>query len=341
MKNSVKKILAVLLCAVVIFSFAACSAKENGETSVSASDTANGEQLKIGIIQYSSNPSLDNCSQGIVNALEKSNLNIKIDRQIGSDSTADSDCASYAKTMVAQKYDMIFAIATPAAKATYAATEGTDIPVIFCAVSDPVGAKLVESNEVPGDLCTGTSDKLDLDAQVDLIQSMQPDVKSIGILYTTSESNSISQLSILKDICAKRNIEVVPSGIQNDADIPAAASALAAKVDCINNFTDNKVVINLPVVIDAANDAKIPVYGSEVEQLKSGCLAAVSIDYVSLGEVTGQMGLDVLGGADITKMAVKAISDTTPVVNPDVLASLGIELPKAYSNAETVKTEAK
>lgn len=333
MKNSVRKIIAILLCAVLAFAFAACSAKE-------PTDEPTGEALKIGIIQYVSHPSLDNCYQGIINALEKSGLDYTADRQIGSDSAADADCASYAKTMVAQNYDIIFAIATPAATAAYAATEGTEIPVVFSAVSDPVAAKLVDSNDAPGGLCSGTSDVLDLDAQVDLIQAMQPDVKSIGILYTTSEPNSITQLGLLKEICEKRNITVEATGIQNDADIPAAASALAAKVDCLNNFTDNKVVNNLSVVLEAANEAGIPVYGSEEEQVKNGCLASVSIDYVALGEVTGQMGIEVLGGADISTMAVKTISDATPVINTDALTALSMELPEAYANAATVTTNA-
>ena len=338
MKHTIKKILAAMLCLCFVFAFASCADSNNGDATKTTS--GDGETLKIGIIQYVSHPSLDNCYTGIKNALDNSGLDVQIDRQIGSDNAADSDCASYASNMVAQKYDMIFAIATPAATAAYAATEGTDIPVVFCAVSDPVAAKLVDSNDAPGGLCSGTSDVLDLDAQVDMIQAMQPDVKSIGILYTTSEPNSITQLSLLKEICSKRNIAVEASGIQNDSDIPSAAAALASKVDCLNNFTDNKVVNNLSVVLEAANEVGIPVYGSEVEQVKNGCLAAVSIDYVKLGETTGQMGIDVLGGADISKMAVKTISDATPVVNTDVLSALKMEMPKAYGNAETVTTNA-
>lgn len=339
MKKSITRIFALLLCAAMLFAFAACGGNNDATTADNAATTAaDGKTLKIGVIQYVSHPSLDNCFAGIDAALKDSGLNYELDRQIGSDAAADSDCKTYAENMVAKKYDMIFAIATPAATVAYAATEGTDIPVIFCAVSDPVQAKIVDSMENPGALCTGTSDKLNLDAQVDLIQSMQPDVKSIGILYTTSEANSISQLALLKEVCEKRNITVEATGIQNDADIPSAAAALASKVDCINNFTDNKVVNNLSVVLNAANEAGIPVYGSEVEQVKNGCLAAVSIDYVALGKVTGQMGIDVLNGADAATMAVKTISDADPVVNTEVLASLKREMPKAYAEAETVVT---
>ncbi len=298
----------------------------------------NGDVLKIGIIQYVSHPSLDNCYNGIIQAFEENDLECEVTRQIGSDASPDSDCATYAQTMVSQGYDIIIPIATPAAASAFAATDGTDIPVIFCAVSDPVKAELVQSLEKPGYACTGTSDILDLKAQVDMIQAMQPDVKSIGILYTTSEANSISNLERLKEICKERNIEVVASGIQNDADIPAVATALVSRVDCLNNFTDNKVVNNLSVVLDAANEAGIPVYGSEIEQVKNGCLSAVSIDYVALGKVTGNMVLDVINGQDASQMAVKTITDATPVVNTQVLEDLGMIMPESYKNAETVVT---
>ena len=191
-------------------------------------------------------------------------------------------------------------------------------------VSDPVTAQLVSSLETPGGACTGTSDILDMEAQVDLIQSLQPDVKSIGVLYTTSEANSITQLEMLKEVASKRGITVEASGVQSASDIPAAAAALVQKVDCINNFTDNNVVNNLQVLIEAANGAGIPVYGSEIEQVKNGCLASASIEYVALGRETGMMAVEVLEGADISEMSVRTISEATPVINTDVMAALNI-----------------
>ena len=243
--------------------------------------------------------------------------------------------------MVASQYDMIIAIATPAAASAFNATADTEIPVIFCAVNDPVGSKFVKSLEEPGDLCTGTSDVLDLDAQVNLIQAMQPNVKKIGILYTSSEQNSIANLARFREICAPRGIEVVAKAVQGATDIPSAADALASEVDCINNFTDNNVVLNLNSVLSAANKYSIPVYGSEEEQVLNGCLASVSIDYVELGKVTGKMAVDVLEGADPAKMAVKTISEATPIVNTEVMDALGMTLPEAYENTAAKVTTKK
>ncbi len=308
--TSILLTLALLICGLSVFT--ACD--------------GDSDELKVGVIQFMSHASLDNCYEGIEKALEASDLNIKIDRQIGSSNSAVNDCNTYARNMVAAGYDLIIAIATPAAASAFSATADTDIPVIFCAVSDPVKEKLVDSLENPGDLCTGTSDVLDLEAQVDLIQALQPDVKSIGIIYTSSESNSLSNLERFRAICDKRGLTVVAEAVQGASDIPAAANKVASQVDCINNFTDNNVVENLEVVLTAADTYNIPVYGSEEEQVFKGCLASVSIDYVALGEVTGNMALDVLKGADASKMAVKTITDATKVINKNVMEKFGIKL---------------
>lgn len=322
-----KKIIALLLVAIMMFAFAGCSENKNKEDSV----------LKIGIIQYMSHPSLDNCYNGIISALENSGIEYTVDYQTGSSSSADADCTNFAKNMVAANYDMIIAIATPAAKAAFAATDDTEIPVIFCAVSDPIAAGLVESMEAPGYICTGTSDVLDLEAQVAIIKAMQPDVKSIGILYTSSEDNSITNLKNFKSVCDKENIEVVATAVQGASDIPSAAEELASKVDCINNFTDNNVVNNLSVVLSAADKYGIPVYGSEEEQVANGCLASVSIDYVALGKVTGEMAVEVLNGADASAMPVKTITEATPIINSSVLKKLGLSIPEGYSEVKTIE----
>lgn len=322
-----KKIIAFVLAAIMIFALVGCSENKNDGSSV----------LKIGIIQYMSHPSLDNCYNGVIEALEDSGLDYTVDYQVGSSSSADADCTNFAKNMVAANYDMIIAIATPAAKAAFAATDDTEIPVIFCAVSDPIAAGLVESMEAPGYLCTGTSDVLDLEAQVALIKAMQPEVKSIGILYTSSEDNSITNLKNFQNMCDKEGIEVVSVAVQGASDIPSAAEELASKVDCINNFTDNNVVNNLSVVLNAADKYGIPVYGSEEEQVINGCLASVSIDYTALGKVTGEMAVSVLKGAEASAMEVKTITEATPVINSAVLKKLGLSTPDGYSEVKTVE----
>ena len=318
-----KKILSIFLALAMVLGLCGCD---------------NSDTLKIGVIQYAAHPSLDNCYNGIKQGLEASSYNGKytIDFQNGQDS--GENCDQYAKNMVANGYDMIIAIATPAAVSAYAAAKDSDIPVIFCAVSDPVGAGLATSLDAGLETCNGTADILNLAEQLNLIMTLQPDVKKIGVLYTTTEANYVSHLKIFKELCSAKGVEVVESGVSGSADIPQAAADLASKVDCINNFTDNNVVNSLSVVLEKANAANIPVYGSEVEQVKNGCIASMSIDYVELGKKTAELAVQILDGKKCSELPVTQVSDVTPVVNTEVLAKFNITLPDAYKDAEQVTT---
>jgi putative ABC transport system substrate-binding protein len=323
-----KKIAAVLGIIMILCLVIAC---QNNK-----SQNSNEKQLLIGVLQFGSHPSLDNCYEGINEGLSALSQKYTIDLQDGNFDSAT--CDTIAKNMVAKNYDIIFAIATPAAISAYAATANSDIPVIFCAVSDPIAAGLVDDPLLPGGHCTGTSDLLDLESQIQLITALQADVKSIGVLYTTSEANSISQLQKLREIIKPYGLSLVEQGVQGAADIPQAAATLASKVDCITNFTDNNVVNNLQVLLEKASSAGIPVYGSEVEQVKNGCLAAASIDYVALGRETAKLGVRVLLGESTSKIPVSYISESTPVINSDVVKQFAITVPEAYSSAEFVTT---
>ena len=346
-KSGFAKILSGLMA--LTLTLTGCSGGNSSVSSDNSSDTASSAQgtgettadkLKIGVIQLVSHPSLDNCYKGIEQGLNASEYADKIDIDLQNGQGDSATCDQIAKTMVANDYDLIFAIATPAAVSAYSAAKDKDIPVIFCAVSDPVSAGLTESFDAGLENCVGTSDVLELDKQVELIKTLQPGVQKIGVLYTTTEANSLSQLKTLKDVCSAESIEVVEQGVSNAADIPQAAADLASKVDCINNFTDNNVVNNLSVLLEKANAANVPVYGSEIEQVKNGCIASISIDYVALGEKTAEMAVEVLNGKKCSELPVQKISEGTPVVNTDVLTQFGIELPEAYADAEKVTTNA-
>ncbi len=325
MKKFIALVVSIMLVACI---FAGCSNQSD--------EKSDSGKLKVGVIQFGSHSSLDNCYEGVEKAiLELLGDKAEIDRQNGNFDSAT--CDSIAKNMVAKKYDIIIPIATPAAVSAYAAAKGS-VPVVFCSVSDPVAAGLVDSLKTPGSNCTGTSDVLNLSAQLDMIRAFQPDAKKIGVLYTTSEANSVSHLNTLKELAEKCGMEVVAQGVQGASDIPQAASSLASKVDLINNFTDNNVVNNLTTVLEQANAANIPVYGSEVEQITKGCLASESIDYVALGKKTGEIAVRVLNGESAVDISVETIGETQPVVNTEVAEKLKIEIPEAYKNAQMVTT---
>lgn len=301
------------------------------------------EGVTVGVIQYATHPSLDNCYEGFVQGLAEGGYvegdNLTIDFQNAMGDMANSDMQ--AKTMVSNGEDMLVGIATPSAMSAYAATKDEGKPVVFVAVSDAVAAGIVKSNEEPGTNCTGVSDVLNLEEQVKMIRAFQPEAKKIGIIYTTSEPNSVSHLEKIKPIAEKYGFEIVAEGISSAAEVATAASSLIAKdVDCINNFTDNNVVDNLPLVLHATDEAGIPVYGSEVEQVVNGCLATQGIDYVALGREAGLMAAKILNGeAEPATMAVGLIDEVTPAYNSEVAARLDIALPTDYAEATDVKAE--
>ncbi len=335
MKN-LKKVLAVVLSMLFAAAiFAGCTAKENNETNTNNNTEHNLK--KVAILQYMPHSSLDNCTQGIKNALDEAG--IEYDVQVGSSGSADTDCQSYAQQMVASDYDLIIAVATPAAMSAYSAVQNasSDTPVVFSAVSDPVAAGLVETMEAPGKNCTGTADAIDIAGQIELIKTLQPEIKTLGVFYTTSEANSISQLKTLQAECAKAGIELKSQGIAEASELASAAAALVPQVDAITNLTDNNVVDNMNVFLEQADVAKIPVYGSEIEQVKKGCLASASIDYVALGERTGQIAVDILGGKDAVSYPAVTVTDSFLVINPDTASKLGIDIPESLADVQQVK----
>ena len=337
MKHMKKKTIAMVLAALAAMtSLTACS---GGQTASSGTDGGEDGMYTIGVVQYATHPSLDNCYEGFLKGLADEGFvegeNLTIDFQNAQGDTAN--CDLMAKTMVTSRVDLLAGIATPAVMSEYSAAKSSDIPIVFTAVSDPVSAGLVQSIEQPGSNCTGTSDVLPLEKQVKMIRAFLPDATKIGVIYTTSEPNSVSHLEKLQGIAADNGFEVIAVGVTNSSEVAsAAASVVAQGADCINNFTDNNVVDNLSAVIKAANDGGIPVFGSEIEQVKNGCLASEGIDYVALGEQTGRMAARILSGEDASTMPVEEVEDATPVYNSEVLEALGLTLPADYQDAQDV-----
>ena len=223
-------------------------------------------------------------------------------------------------------------IATPMAQAEYSVAMKSDIPVIFTAVTDPVAAELANADGIPIGEITGTSDKLPVEQQLKMIREILPDAKTIGIMYTTSEVNSESAIAEYKELAPNYDFEIVDSGISSSADIPLAADTLIGKVDCITNLTDNTVVASLPVILSKTSAKNIPVFGSEIEQVKIGCLAAMGLDYVELGKQTGEMAAKVLKGeAKASELNFETIKDAAFYGNTKVAENLGITLPESLT----------
>ena len=307
-----KRIISVIVCIALILAAAVSFA----------------ETYTIGIGQFAQHGSLDNCYQGFIEGLAEAGLvegeNLKIDLQ---NAQADMGIAQQiAAQFASAKVDMMVGIATPMAQACYNAAAGA-IPTIFTAVTDPVAAGFASADGTAAGEITGTSDALPIKAQLETIRAMLPDATKIGILYTTSEVNSISAIEIYKSLAGDYGFEIVESGISTTADIPLALDALLGKVDCLTNLTDNTVVSALALVLDKANAAGKPVFGSEIEQVKLGCVAAEGLDYIALGRQTGLMAAKVLKGeTKASEIPYEIITEPGLYVNTEALAKFGIVL---------------
>jgi putative ABC transport system substrate-binding protein len=308
----------VLVTTLVLSSMVGCGKKEAGN-------------ITIGIGQFAEHGSLDNCRDGFIAGLaeegyvEGENLKVLIENAQADGGTA----GQIASNFVSKKVDLICAIATPMAQSAFGAAKDTDIPVIFTAVTDPVAAELAKEDRTPNGNTTGTSDKLPVEKQLEMIRAILPDAKTIGIMYSTSEVNSISAIEEYKAAAPNYGFEIIESGISTTADIPLATDNLLAKVDCLNNLTDNTVVSSLPVILDKAAEKNIPVFGSEVEQVKLGCLATVGLDYFDLGVQTGKMAAQVLNGEKTaSEINFEIIEEASFYGNTAVAEDLGVTLPE-------------
>ena len=343
MKKNLTKLMAAAMAAMML---AGCSSESTSATAAAPADTkaettaadtaaeTEGEakdSYTIGIGQFAEHGSLDNCREGFLEGLaqegikEGENLTVLYEN-----SQADGGTASQIiDNFMAKKVDLICAIATPMAQSAYSAAKKENVPVIYTAVTDPILAELANEDGTPVGEITGTSDKLPVEKQLEMIRALLPDAKKIGIMYSTSEINSASAIEEYKAAAGNYGFEIVESGISATADIPLAADNLLEKVDCLNNLTDNTVVSSLPLILDKAAKKNIPVFGSEIEQVKIGCLATVGLDYVDLGIQTGKMAAKVLKGeAKASEMNFEIIEEAAFYGNNKVAENLGITIPE-------------
>lgn len=327
-----KKFFALILALVMVMALCACGSSPAPApgSDPDKSVPADSKLPVIGISQYGEHPSLDNCREGFLMGLEEAGLKEGVDfeylyQNAGFD---DNIAIQIAQNFSAKDVTLMCGIATNSATACFAAAEDKNIPVIFNAITDPVEAKLDSGN------ITGVSDKLPIAAQLDLIRQLQPDAKTIGIVYTTSEPNSVSAIAEYKEKAPEYGFEIVDIGVTAQAEVTQAVDTLINReVDCISNLTDNNVVGVLDSILDKTNEAGIPVYGSEIEQVKKGCVASAGIDYIELGKQTGRLAAKVLKGeATCEELPYETVTEYSIYVNNEALAEMSIELPTAIAD---------
>ncbi|MEH7336720.1 ABC transporter substrate-binding protein [Neobacillus drentensis] len=331
-----KKSLVLLVCGVLML-LTACGAGSK-ETSGEAKEK-NEKVVKIGISQIVEHPSLDAAREGFIAALKDAGYvegkNLKIDYQNAQGDMNNNK--SIANNLVADKNDLILAIATPSAQAVVNSTK--DIPILFTAITDPVGAQLVQSLDKPGGNATGTSDTHPdaIKDTIDAIKKFIPNAKKVGIIYNNGEPNSVVNVKNAKIALKAAGLEAVETTITASSEVKQAAESMVGRADVLYIPKDNTVVSALESVIKIANDKNIPTFVGEGDSVKRGTFASYGFDYHDLGYTTGKMAVEILKGKKPSEIPVGFPENLQLYINKKAAQEEGITLTEEMlKNAKVV-----
>ena len=304
-----------------------------------SSSSSENQVVKIGILQFVTHDALDEIERGIEDGLaeagyEGSNVELTV-----LNAEADqSKIQTMSKKLVDDGNDVVIGIATPAAQGLASAT--SDIPVIMGAISDPVGAKLVKNLEEPEGNVTGVSNHVPHAQTVELIQTITPDAKTIGVLFASSEDNSVSQVKEFTQYAEEAGLTVVEYAVPSTNEITTTMSVMTGKVDAIFVPQDNTIASAFPTVVTAANAAKIPVYSSVDTMVKQGSIASVAQSQYDLGLETAKIAVKILAGKKVSEVPVKVVDTGVPTVNLKAAKELGITIPDSLLEEADIAVEA-
>lgn len=336
---SFRKNIGKTFAVVMIAAFAAGLAAGCGGTKETASPKSAQREYKVGIVQLVEHSALDSANKGFVDGLKKRGFeegkNLVLDRQ---NAQADqSNLQNIGQRFVSNKSDLIYAIATPAAQTMASLTK--DIPIVGSAITDYVGANLAASNDAPQGNVTGTSDMSPIREQIDLLQKIYPNAKTIGTIYCSSEVNSEVQVKIMREYAESKGLKVETATISTVNDIQQAAQSLVNKVDVFYEPTDNVISSALPTLLSVTDPAGKGVVCGEPYQVRSGALITYGIDYYKLGMQSGEMAADILEGkAKPATMPIQTAKELRTFVNKKNAAVLGVAVPEdVMKNAEIIE----
>lgn len=326
MKKLLSLVMAVLVAATML---AGCG---NGSSE-------EGEVINIGIIQQLQHGSLDDAREGFIDGLKEAGYvdgeNIKINYQNASNDL--TTCQQICSVFADEGTDMVLAIATNAAQSAVQQFQDTDVPVLFTAVTDPVDAKLVESNEAPGKNVTGTSDMPVIADQIAVIKDVLPDAKNLAILYSSSESNSEIQANQAKAAAEDLGMTVTIATSSSSNDIAQVVESVAGTVDAIYIPSDNAFASAMSTVNGVATQYQLPVFCAVEDMIKEGGIATTAVDYYELGKQTAAQAVRILKGEKASDIPIETQKEFALVVNETFAKSVGVEIPAAILEKAATK----
>ena len=325
MKKCLAALMAVMLAALTL---GGCSSSKN----------ANKDVVHIGILQYVEHPSLSAARKGFVAELKKEGYvdgkNLKLDYE---NAQGDQSNLQTISTNLLSNNDLVLGIATPAAQTL--SNLSTDVPVLFTAVTDPVSAKLVKTMEKPEGIATGTSDMSPISKQVELLQKVMPNVKKVGVMYTTNERNSEVQVEEAQKEFAKAGIDVLTKGISSTNDVQDTAKSLMSQTQVLFIPTDNMIVSAISLITELSKEMKVPVVGGSADIVEQGVLFTYGANYEALGRQTAKLAVRIIKGEDVSKVSSEYPKTLNVVANDDMAKTLGIDLTSIKDESTEASSE--
>ncbi len=324
-KKVLQRVMALAIVSVVSFALVGCGTR--GAKEADAAKT-----YKIGVIQLVEHPALDAAYKGFKEELAAQGLkegeNVTFNYKNAQNDT--NNLNTIATQLASEDNDLILAIATPSAQAI--ANQTDSIPIVGTAITDYVSASLADSTQTPGRNVTGTSDMNPVADQIALGKELVPTAQTVGLIYNSSEANSIAQIKIAKEALAADGMKAQEVTVTNVNDVQQAVQSLVGKCDFIYIPTDNTLASAMQTVSDITTPAKLPVICGEENLLANGALATKGIDYEELGKKTADMALEILKeGKKPADMPIETADDMNVVINADLVKSFGITVPDAYT----------
>lgn len=273
--------------------------------------------------QIVEHPALDALRQGVKEALAAKGFQVTYHDHIAQGNIGTANLI--ARQILGENPDVVVPIATPTAQACAQVIK--KVPIVFAAVSDPVGAGLVQSFAHPGGNVTGTSDMSPVDRQLALIREILPNLKQLGVIYNSGEANSLAILQVLKSEAAKLGITVVEATVSNSAGVSQAARSLVGRADAVYIPTDNTVVSAFEAITKVGMQSKLPVFAADVDSVSRGAIAALAVDYHRMGLQTGEMVVRILEGAKPADTPVETLKQLQVYINPQAAKAMGVTLP--------------
>ena len=318
---------AALATGALALALAACGGNGGtvGGSSAASDDAATGTTYKIGVLQLTEHAALDSANEGFVAALDDAGITYEIDQQ-----NAQNDqptCQTIASKLVNDGDDLILAIGTPAAQAVSSAT--TDIPVIGTAITDFAESGLVADNDAPGGNVTGTSDLTPVADQIELLEQLVPEAKTVGLLYCTAEANSEVQIKMAEEALDAVGIAHERYTVSSSNEIQQVVESMVDKVDAVYTPTDNTIAAGMATVAMVANEHQLPVIVGCDTMVEDGGLASYSINYYDLGYKAGQMAVRILTeGADPAEMPIEYLEakDCQLIANQQTADEVGVDI---------------